>query len=81
MTLMNELWYELNVLIVTCEGVECGSGKKCVVKQERGPVCICSPTCSRRKRRMGSVCGKFFKLKYLSNRSKFLAYILYYSKE
>ncbi|CAG2105819.1 unnamed protein product [Medioppia subpectinata] len=41
----------------TCEGITCGTGKTCVVKAEGQPVCICAPKCSRRKRKLGPVCG------------------------
>ncbi|CAG2172080.1 unnamed protein product, partial [Oppiella nova] len=40
----------------TCEGVKCETGKKCALKSE-APVCICAPKCSRRKRKLGPVCG------------------------
>ncbi|PNF28848.1 hypothetical protein B7P43_G04419 [Cryptotermes secundus] len=39
----------------SCSGVECGEGKKCVVRRGR-PKCVCSPDC-RKSRHKGPVCG------------------------
>ncbi|XP_015904056.1 follistatin [Parasteatoda tepidariorum] len=41
---------------VSCEGVKCGKGMRCILRRQR-PACVCSPTCSRKKRQMGEVCG------------------------
>jgi hypothetical protein len=39
----------------SCAGVDCGDGKKCVVRRGR-PKCVCSPDC-RKSRHKGPVCG------------------------
>ncbi|KAG8176203.1 hypothetical protein JTE90_004741 [Oedothorax gibbosus] len=41
---------------VSCEGVRCSRGMKCILRKQR-PVCVCSPSCTRKKRQMGQVCG------------------------
>ncbi|XP_054715230.1 follistatin-A-like [Uloborus diversus] len=41
---------------VSCDGVRCGRGMRCVLRRGR-PACVCAPPCSRRKRQMGEVCG------------------------
>lgn len=41
---------------VSCEGVQCGKGMRCILRKQR-PACVCSPNCSRKKRQMGEVCG------------------------
>ncbi|GLV43487.1 Follistatin [Carabus blaptoides fortunei] len=41
----------------SCSGVQCGSGKKCVVRDGR-PKCVCSPDCRAKSRHpQGPVCG------------------------
>lgn len=42
----------------SCNGVDCGADKKCVVRQGR-PKCVCSPNCkeNRQQRIKGPVCG------------------------
>ncbi|EEB15776.1 follistatin, putative [Pediculus humanus corporis] len=40
----------------TCTGVECGSGKKCVMRSGR-PKCVCSPCKEKGKNSRGPVCG------------------------
>ncbi|XP_054159819.1 follistatin-A-like [Oppia nitens] len=41
----------------SCDGIECKAGRKCVVNRDGQPECVCAPKCSRRKRKMGPVCG------------------------
>ncbi|RWS09649.1 follistatin-A-like protein [Dinothrombium tinctorium] len=41
----------------SCEGVDCGPGKRCVLRHENVPTCVCDSICSRKKRKMGKVCG------------------------
>ncbi|XP_066996905.1 follistatin isoform X2 [Anabrus simplex] len=39
----------------SCTGVQCGEGRKCVVRRGQ-PKCVCSPDC-RKNRHKGPVCG------------------------
>ena len=52
----NGKMYNFSLFTVSCEGVQCGKGMKCILRKQR-PACVCSPSCSRKKRQMGEVCG------------------------
>jgi hypothetical protein len=51
------LWSPFGILSVaeSCAGVDCGEGKKCMIRRGR-PKCVCSPDC-RKNRHKGPVCG------------------------
>lgn len=48
----------LHGMVASCEGVQCGAGKRCKSEEGRSPRCVCDPVCSRKKRKLGPVCGE-----------------------
>ncbi|XP_022248565.1 follistatin-A-like isoform X2 [Limulus polyphemus] len=40
----------------SCDGVKCGKDRECTMKKGK-PKCVCRPKCSKRQRRLGTVCG------------------------
>ncbi|BES91093.1 Kazal-type serine protease inhibitor domain [Nesidiocoris tenuis] len=41
----------------TCDDIECGLGKRCVMKDGDRPTCVCWPSCRAKEKRKGRVCG------------------------